>query len=114
MIAFFAAGAAVAARLALVLIGRWRRKTSESVPQLQWQKTAQPREPSLAELLAETGWRINPDELQRAFARKAIPLILIAMVAILFLIAHSNAGWLLLGSLAGWASANSLLAFIQQ
>ena len=115
MLIFFAAGVAlaVAAHLAIALVGGWQQRRihsptpaesserrPENVPQT---------EPTLAELLAETGWRINPDERQREFARKSVSLLVTMILAVLLLIAGNGLGWLLVGCVVGWALSNQIL-----
>jgi hypothetical protein len=103
---FFIVGIALAlvSRLLVVLISGWRmrrRERSGVNGEGSWQAQRRAREPSLAELLAETGWRINPRESDRQLARNAIPLALLVAVAFLFLVGGNSLGWIPLGFVVG-------------
>jgi hypothetical protein len=115
-ILFFIAGALVAGvgMLLTFLVRSWLSRRDDG-----WERPrrggegAPVREPTLAELLAETGWRINPDEQSRELARTLVPLGIIGLFALLFLVAHSRTGWFLLGIVVGWPICRGLLAAVQ-
>lgn len=115
-ILFFIAGVLVAgvAKFVTFWVQSWlsRRDDGPGRPR-QGGEGAPVEEPSLAELLAETGWRINPDAQSRELARTLLPLGIIGLFALLFLAAQSRTGWFLLGIVVGWPICRGLLAAVQ-
>jgi hypothetical protein len=109
-VAFFALGVVIslAGRLIAVWIRQWRESTAREGQNRKRQERDEITEPTLAELLAETGWRINPNESDRELARKAIPMVLLCAIALLFLFARSAVGWALFGFIAGQLLASTL------
>ncbi len=109
----FIAGMALAlvGRLVFALISGWRvrrRGRSGLNDAGSWQAEGRAEDPSLAELLAETGWRINPRESDRKLARDAVPLALLVAIALLFLIGRNSLGWVLLGFVFGFVLIGAL------
>jgi hypothetical protein len=105
----FAAGvaAALASGCTIALIQRAQSAIRERSALAGAGKEAQPepepvQEVSLEELLAQTGWRINPDERARRQARNIIPLGLLLIVALLLFFAGSSSGWLCIGLVVGF------------
>lgn len=109
-VAFFTLGVviALASRLIAVLVRQWRESTAWEGQNRKRQERDEIREPSLAELLAETGWRINPNESDRELARKAIPMVLLFVFALLLFFARSGVGWALVGFIAGQLLASAV------